>query len=319
MLAPPEPAPLSILNAAAAREWRPVRFGAEAAPEASNVTSRSPVPRPKRMRSVRRVYVLCGRPIEVRFAPPSLERYVEQRFGHSRDDAAVPIGTLTLIRTRNGFALETPDGTTRLPSETALIGAFVRCFVELSHPENSWRAVAHAAAVVCDGKAIVLPGPNGSGKSTLVVRLLSAGCQYLSDDCVPISRDGRVVPVPFALCLKSGSWPVAAPYLPRLAKASVVAGPGGRPCRFVPTVSFALGSVAPGLLVFPRYAPDIEVKLRPLDPIESLTRLIAGRAWLSREPDDLAATLRMLEQLPAYALDYADLDKAAAAVLQLAG
>ena len=58
----------------------------------------------------------------------------------------------------------------------------------------------HAAAVVVDGRAVVLAGRSGAGKSTLTLALLRAGAHLLTDELTLIDRDGStVLPYPRAL------------------------------------------------------------------------------------------------------------------------
>jgi energy-coupling factor transporter ATP-binding protein EcfA2 len=346
VLAPSEPAPLLLLNPAARLIWEGLRDGrARAEVEAalaaacaiSEATARAqvaaveaewrnagllagaphpppPPPMPAKAPAAgsRRVYALCGTPIAVRFAPPALEAIVAPRFRHARADAR-PAAELTLARRGDGYALYGPEGASPHATEEGLIGAFVRRYVELSYPGNDWLAVLHAAAVTGrSGDALLLPGPNGSGKSTLVAGLLAAGFGYLSDDCVPIARDGRAVPVPFALCLKRPSWPVAAPLLPAFAATPAPPSRGDR--RYVPVRPLVRHPCLPRRIVFPRYVAAAAPRLEPLDPVDTLGRLVAGRAWISRDPDNLSAALGLLERLPAHALTYGRLSDAVEAL-----
>ncbi len=271
-------------------------------------------------RSRTRIYALCGQPIAVRFAAPELESLVHPRFGHSAAPHAEPTATLTLARTRTGFALlEAGQPALHARRPEAMLGLFVRRFVELSHRRSDWTAVLHAAAVGdATGRALLLPGGNGRGKSTLVVALLAAGYRYLSDDCAPLDRDLRVVPVPFGVCLKPGSWEIAARHLPATASAPVFPGAAGQPCRYLPAPGPAPSPMPPSLIVFPRFEAAVRPGLRRLAPVETLQRLVAGRAWLSRRPEDLRATLALIERLPAYALDYGALADAVALIGGLA-
>jgi hypothetical protein len=348
VLAPSEPAPLVLLNPAARLVWEGLREGRPRADvEAalalacgiSHAAARAHVveverewrnagllaaPPPPSAPAVatdappaglRRVYGLCGVPIAVRFTSPELEAMVAPRFDHARTDA-VPAAELTLARHGDGYALYGPEGASHHASPEDLLGAFVRRYVELSCLDDGWLAVLHAAAVAGpSGRAVILPGPNGSGKSTLVAGLLAAGYGYLSDDCVPIARDGRAVPVPFALCLKRPSWPIARPLLPAFAAAPAHPAEGGR--RYVPVRPVVRQPCPPSRIVFPRYVAAAELRLEPLDLTETLARLVAGRAWISRDPEHLPAALRLLETLPAHALTYGSMTDAIDALAAL--
>lgn len=58
----------------------------------------------------------------------------------------------------------------------------------------------HAAAVVVEGRAVVLAGHSGAGKSTLTLALLRARARLLTDELTLIDRDGStVLPYPRAL------------------------------------------------------------------------------------------------------------------------
>ena len=55
---------------------------------------------------------------------------------------------------------------------------------------RSGRFVLHGAAIVRDGRALLLLGHSGAGKSTLAVSALEAGWQALADDVVIVHPDG---------------------------------------------------------------------------------------------------------------------------------
>jgi hypothetical protein len=51
--------------------------------------------------------------------------------------------------------------------------------------------VFHAAAVVIDGRAVLLTGPSGAGKSSLALALRRRGAGFLADDVVAVGRRGE--------------------------------------------------------------------------------------------------------------------------------
>jgi hypothetical protein len=62
--------------------------------------------------------------------------------------------------------------------------------------------VLHAGCVARDGLAVLVSGTSGCGKSTLVAALLAQGCQYVTDDAVPVDLGAgriRAYPRPMAL------------------------------------------------------------------------------------------------------------------------
>lgn len=60
----------------------------------------------------------------------------------------------------------------------------------------------HAAAVACDGRAILVPGRSFSGKSTLAAALVRAGAAYLSDEYAVLDEAGLVHAFPRRLRLR---------------------------------------------------------------------------------------------------------------------
>jgi hypothetical protein len=65
--------------------------------------------------------------------------------------------------------------------------------------------------------------------------------------------------------------------------------------------------------VFPYYTAGVPAELRRLSPFQTIERLLSDRIWLGSPitEERVAAFLAWLEDIPAYALTYADLDDAA--------
>lgn len=107
----------------------------------------------------------------------------------------------------------------------------------------SWpHLVLHAAGVVdSHGGAVLLVGESGAGKSTLAAAAVMSGWDYLSDELVPLSVDGRQAwAFPKSLSLKQGSWDL----LSGLPPPSPAAAALGLRNRFVPASDLRAGSVA---------------------------------------------------------------------------
>ncbi len=259
--------------------------------------------------SITRIYDLCGVPIAVTFAPPGLERLIGARFGYAEAPDARPEHALELRATPDGYAVLS-DGApvAEAASEQTIIGELIGRYVELSHGRSDWLAVLHAAAVRSPGGAgIVLPGTNGRGKSTLVAGLLARGYGYCSDDCVPVDPLGRIHPVPFAICLKRGSWHVAGAFSDAVEGAQVQVNQAGIECRYFAPV----GTVrAPGPLrafVFPAYREG-GTRLTGLKPDDALKAIMSAKTWISRDPADMTRFLALVERVPAFALDYGSVE-----------
>lgn len=104
---------------------------------------------------------------------------------------------------------------------------------EACRQSDHWLAL-HAAGVSSGMHCLCLPGESGAGKSTLTAALLQAGYRVHSDELVVIDDDGRSLPSPMGLALKSGSWPVFAAMEARVGSAPVCVRWDGKPVRHLP-------------------------------------------------------------------------------------
>jgi len=137
----------------------------------------------------------------------------------------------------------------------------------------------HAAAVARDGRCILLPGPAGSGKSTIAAAMVGAGMGLLGDEAVVLARESLCArPVPFPICLKSGSWELLARQFPELARLPLHDRLDGKRVRYLmlpeerictdPSAQYSVRAV-----VFPNRRPGAAAALHQLARTEALGRL----------------------------------------------
>jgi Coenzyme PQQ synthesis protein D (PqqD) len=286
-------------------------------PAAQRPAARDLPPRPV----ISRTYALCGRPIRFEFGDRALEALLHPLFAPAEVEDAGTRDRISLSASGGGYLVAANGGRPELRSdiEQALDAAIVRV-LDLSYPDAHWLAIVHAGAVAGRGGALVLPGISGSGKSTLTAALVQAGLDYLSDDIAPLDgRTGRVLPVPFALSLKEGSWPVLKHAYPELSSLPVHTDDVRR-WRYLDLAAARapIGGETLRAIVFPRYQRGAETCLSEVDPLDALEVLVQARCWISLERTDVEALLALLETLPIYRLDYESLDAAVPICLELA-
>jgi hypothetical protein len=89
--------------------------------------------------------------------------------------------------------------TERLDLALGILDSHIRGSIARVAPE---RIFVHAAVVVHDRGAIVLPGKSFAGKSTLTAALLAKGCRYMSDEYAVFDDAGQVHAYPRLLSLR---------------------------------------------------------------------------------------------------------------------
>lgn len=277
---------------------------------------------PRQPAAIARTYALCGRPIRFEFGDRALEAVIHPLFapaevenGEGRDSIGLfAFGDRYLVAVNGARPELQPD------IEQALGSAIVHV-LDLSYPEARWLAIVHAGAVAGSTGALVLPGTSGSGKSTLTAALVRAGLGYLSDDIAALDRRaGRVLPVPFAVSVKEGAWPVLRRAYPELAGLPVHTDDVRR-WRYLDLAAHRapLAGCPLGAIVFPRYRVGAKTSFSPVSPLDALEGLVQARCWISLERSDVEALLQLLSRLPVHRLEYGSHEDAVSACLELAG
>ncbi|RMF67957.1 MAG: hypothetical protein D6740_11220 [Alphaproteobacteria bacterium] len=177
--------------------------------------------------------------------------------------------------------------------------------------ENDRFVMFHAATIAHGEDALVLPGASGAGKSTLAAAAMLSGWTLLSDEYAAFEPCGerRLVAVPRAVSLKNES--IA--YLgERFALADRLGhrypGTPKGTIAFLPARPIAPAArFRPRAVVFPVRRPGSDPHLRPLDPIETTTRLLEAAMNFATQGEPALAILRdLVTTIPAYALRYGE-------------
>lgn len=177
-----------------------------------------------------------------------------------------------------------------------------------SLPDGPPAAILHASAVLMDGRAVILAGTSGSGKSTLTAGLVAAGARLIADDLLPLGRAGDgVLPVPFALSAKEGSWPVLEPLFAGFDRLRTLTSRGIRVRYLAPALAERGRPVAAGLVVFPRWDAEASANAQPVPGTAIADRLIATGTDLSRGGGGVEQFARFCGSVSGHAITYPDL------------
>jgi hypothetical protein len=181
----------------------------------------------------------------------------------------------------------------------------------LAHiPNTQFLAILHAAAVGLHGQTLLLAAPTNSGKSTLAAALMHAGFYLFSDDSAPIDPSFRVVPAPFALMLRHGSWPLLTPYFPNLAEMPIITRHGEQVRFLPPPPVLELGSTLPKAIIYINFQRNSPPIFEPLSPFQSVLELQKSGFYVTHTEPAITAFLQWFQTLPAYQLTYSALSDA---------
>jgi hypothetical protein len=190
----------------------------------------------------------------------------------------------------------------------------------LAYPDETILSTLHAAAIGQRG-TVLLSGVSGAGKSTLSAHLSSRGWRYYGDDIVGLASTGAVLPLPTAVSLKEGSWPVLRDHYPELDHLDTIEY-GAKTARYLPLAADACGDAEARALaawVFLTYQTGAATRFEAVTAIEAMQALITGGMALDVRMDHrgMAAFLDTLTRLPKYRLVYSNLDEAEACLHSL--
>lgn len=245
-----------------------------------------------------------------------------RRFGHRAVAGATSDHLVELLQASPSCRLIV-DGTVvdEVP-EAAALACLVDFLLEREHAGQPLMARCHAAAVVREGRSILMPGDSGVGKSTLTAYLVATGMAYLGDDVVALGEeDASLFPLPTCLSIKAGSWQLVDRHYPGLMQR-----PSyrlyERDVRYLepPGQYTTLPSgPPPAAIVFPAFVPGAATRLEALSPLAAMVRFVGAHTCLmgTVTEDKLLRLIRFVERTPAYELSYSQLPEAERAIAGL--
>ena len=181
----------------------------------------------------------------------------------------------------------------------------------------------HASSVERGGRALLMTGASGSGKSTLAALLGEHGWRLMGDEFALLDPEsGRLSPFPRAISLKNEAIKVMETVVGVERLGPVLAGtPKGTLRHLIPradAIARMKEGAEPALILFPRFGCDLERATRPVGPAEVFVRLTqASTNYVTLGERGFAALSRLVTEVPAQAIDYADTQTALGLVEEL--
>jgi hypothetical protein len=179
---------------------------------------------------------------------------------------------------------------------------------------SSMGIVLHAAALAYRDHGLILCGQSGCGKSSLAAWLAADGLQYLTDEVIVFPLNGgKISGLCRSIILKSGSSFIWKRWLGKIKSDEFHYFKDGS-VWITPTLLNAhavRASVAPHLLIFPRYTPEAPFSVQRLTTADALFRLLQCLVNARNFPDGgMSATTCLAKQVTTYSLTYSDIENA---------
>ena len=265
------------------------------------------------------------------YSSQALAEVVRPLLGHlEKPNQGVPAPEFLLSADGNRFVLQRGGQIVEYCNSADELAPMVKFALNVDMLEHGRYALAfHSAAVVRNGRALLLPAASGHGKSVLTAALLHDGWGYLTDDSALLdTQDGlnghgpQVRGVGFDLSLKASAWPILQTLVPEIETLPIHRRGDGHRVRYLPppvrTVDPARAYPV-AWIVFPRFRPDRECSLQPVAAAGALQRLLREAFAPSHRLScaGFRTLARLVEDKPTHTLTYSSLPEAVAMLGQL--
>jgi hypothetical protein len=293
-------------------DWRGLGLLAPA-PPAVAAPPPDPVPDP-RQQPIR----VAGISIRIHYPTDSLAALAAPTFRHletgDSDAAGGPPADVSLTVQADGdrFRLLAGDHDVGLYALNEIVPALKAQLTADVLAHGAYSLAIHAAALVRDGRMLLVCGEPGAGKTTLTLALVHAGFGYGGDDIALLMPQGQVAGVPFAASVKAGAWPLLSRFRPDLQDLPIFRRTDGQDVRYLPPDAPATDPLLLGWVVLLRRQPGGPAQLTHLDRIDAMRAVLveatAPGQRLSASAFGLLA--HAMAGAECHALTYARLDDA---------
>jgi coenzyme PQQ synthesis protein D (PqqD) len=186
-------------------------------------------------------------------------------------------------------------------------------------------AYFHAAVLSLDDDLLLLPGKAGSGKTCLTLALSMNGFGYVSDETALLEMESmHIRAVPLSPCVKSGAWDLISTMYPVLPEIKPYQRVDGKTVKYLPVPAWqgngSRDAARPARwMAFPTYRPGQTTKLRRVDHIDALERLLLDcNAWRAPlTPQMVDQVIEWITGVTCYELHFSSLDEAVTEIARL--
>ena len=178
---------------------------------------------------------------------------------------------------------------------------------------GAYAVALHAAALVRNGRMLLLCGHPGAGKTTLALALVQAGFGFAGDDLALLDPQGQVTGVPFSPAVKAGAWKLVAACRPDILDSPIFRRPDGMRVRYPPPHGLAPARPHPvGWMVLLDRRAGTDVALMPSDPPSAVRWMLQDAYTRDRRltTAGFRAIGRSLAQARYHRLTYSSLEDA---------
>ncbi|SOB86844.1 Hpr(Ser) kinase/phosphatase [Sphingomonas guangdongensis] len=204
-----------------------------------------------------------------------------------------------------------------MPLAWGVLAAEMAMNLQLALGERRY-LLLHASSVERDGRAVLMTGVSGAGKSTLAALLMTRGWRLMGDEFALLDPEsGAVHAFPRLISLKNESVGVVQAAVPDARFGPLLTGtPKGDLRHLVPdarAIAMAAAPATPAVLLFPSFG--YAAAERPVPPSEAFVRLTqASTNYTALGERGFDALTRLVQRVPARAIDYPDTATAVAQV-----
>jgi hypothetical protein len=236
-------------------------------------------------------------------------------FGHLSADIADPRVTLSVVGSRQSWFIFEEHCPVAACTDHELVPHLKAILTEryVSSVESAF--LVHGALLAKHSRGLLICGSPGAGKTTLSVALAGSSYRYCSDDIVRIERDGSAIGVPFLPAVKTGAWPLVAPYFPDIVDVPIHRRRDGQDVRYLWVPISAEPRILSDIVMLAR-EPGVAASLKAVEPLEVLSTILesAFSASGSLAAESLKTFARAIEEARCHKLVYSDLPDAVAAL-----
>ena len=221
---------------------------------------------------------------------------------------------VSIVEFENGYEIYANKELIKTVKEKKAILPLLNDTLRLIHYQNEEFLIAmHSALLMKNDTALFLPGVSMSGKSTLCSYLAFKGFEVFSDELAVIDKEGFILPLPFGMTIKEGSWEIISQIKDLTNIMTHMRFDGQKVKVFSPPkTAFKKEKPKKYVFVFPKYDKNSSTVLSKLSVIEAVESFVKSGYHIVDADDfeKVSLWLKILSVSEIYSLTYSDIKEA---------